>query len=67
MNANRLVNMLVRRLLNRGLNRGINYAARRGKAPAKMTPEERAKAQSSRKMSNRARQALRLGRRFTRF
>ncbi|MFQ6552413.1 hypothetical protein AAD018_008715 [Aestuariibius insulae] len=67
MNANRLVNMLVRRLVNRGINRGIGYAARRGKAPGQMTSDERTRAQSSQKMGKRARQALRLGRRFTRF
>ena len=61
-----LMNMFLRRAVNKGINMGVDYAARRGKAPAEMTPEERAQAKSARDLAKRARQVSRITRRLGR-
>lgn len=70
MDMNRLitmiVNLFVRKAVNTGVNKGIDFAARRGKAPAEMTPGERSQAQDARELAKRARKAARLTRRIGR-
>ena len=66
MNMNRLINMGMRMLMRRGMNAGIDAAARRGKRPEDMTPEERAAAQRARQNTHQARRGLGLLRRFMR-
>jgi hypothetical protein len=71
MNVNQLVNMVIRMVLRRGLNRGINAGigrmAGKGKRPDQMTPEERRQAQATKQQTIRAKQALRVGRKFGKF
>ncbi len=68
MDLNRIINMIVntfvRRAVNGAINTGIDYAARRGKAPEDMTPEERAQAQDAKKTAQRARKMQRATRRL---
>ena len=70
MDLSRLIQMIVMRLAMRFLNRGINAGLNRlAPAPAKtaqkdMTPEERAQAKTARQLQQRAKQAMRLTRRF---
>ncbi len=71
---NRIISMILRQVVNRllrvGIDKGVDVMARRrrGTGAVPMTPEEDAARQrSSKDMSRRARQALRLGRRFGRF
>ncbi len=56
--------LFLRRLINKGIGAGIDYAARRGKAPGDMTPEDHAQARKGREMARRARQVARLTRRI---
>ena len=71
MQIDRLFMMLLRRLLgpllNRGIEKGIDLATGGGKAPADMTPDERARARQGKQLARRARQAARLTRRAGRF
>ncbi|MFP5478302.1 MAG: hypothetical protein ACLGIE_01245 [Alphaproteobacteria bacterium] len=64
MDWNRLINQLTRMFLRKAVNKGIDMAARRGKADADLTPEERKRAQSAKQMADKAQKAARLGRRF---
>ncbi|MBU3028795.1 hypothetical protein [Paracoccus marinaquae] len=64
MNANRLLNMLLRRLTNWGVGKGIDHLSKpKGDGPAALSPEQ---ARAARKAAKRARQALRITRRFGR-
>jgi len=67
MNANRIINMLLRMFMRKAVNKGIDMAARRGKSPAEMTPEEREQAQKVKQTTGKARKLARLARRFGRF
>lgn len=62
MNMNRLINMGLRMLMNKG----IDVAARRGKRPEDMTPQERQNAQKARQQGQTARRSLNMLRRFMR-
>jgi hypothetical protein len=62
MNMNRLINMGLRILTNKG----IELAARKGKRPEDMTPEERQAAKSAQRNANKARRGLGVARRFLR-
>ena len=62
MNMNRLVNMGLRMLTNKG----IALAARKGKQPQDMTPQERLAAKMAQQNANKARRGLGLVRRFMR-
>lgn len=68
MNLNQIINMVIRMVMRRGINMGINkgidLAARRGKAPSAMTPEERKQAQKAKQTAAKARKAARITRRF---
>ncbi len=66
MNANQLINMVIRMVLRRGVNAGINYVARRGRDPATMTPEERAKSAETKDLAGKARKGARLAKRMGR-
>ena len=59
--------MLVRMALKRGINAGLNRTLGPGKKPAQMTPEERAKRQQAAQNVKRARQGMRIAKRFGRF
>lgn len=64
MNANHLLNMLIRRLTNLGIGKGIAHLSKpRGDDPARLSPEQ---ARTARAAVKRARQALRITRRFGR-
>lgn len=78
-NLNTVINMFIRlvmrRTMNAGINKGIEMAGRRGKSPtngtagaktagAKLSPEERAQARTSRDAAKRARQAAAITRRM---
>ena len=68
MDLNRLFQMLMRMFMNKAVNKGIrsatDYAARRGKSPAEMTPEEREQARKAKDLADKARKTARLGRRL---
>ena len=64
MDWNRLFSMLSKMFIRTAVNKGISFAARRGKDPKDMTPEERKQAQNARQMADKAQKAARLGRRF---
>ncbi|WP_103256102.1 hypothetical protein [Tabrizicola aquatica] len=64
MDWNRLINMVTRMFLRKAVNKGIDFAARRGKSPATLTPEDRQRAQSAKEMADKAKKAARIGRRF---
>lgn len=66
MNINGLINMGLRMLMRRGVNAGIDMAARRGKRPEEMTPEERETAERARQNTHQARRGLNIMRRFMR-
>jgi hypothetical protein len=61
-----MLNMAMRMFMKRGINAGIDMMARRGKAPADMTPEERAQAAKGRDLAKKAQKMARLGRRLGR-
>ncbi|GGO52598.1 hypothetical protein SAMN05444398_101270 [Roseovarius pacificus] len=72
MNVNQLVNMfvriVVRRLMNGGVNAGINAVSKRKARGETDTPEQtRAQGPDSKKTQQRARQAMRITRRFGKF
>ncbi len=67
MNINRIINMLLRMFMRKAVNKGIDMAARRGKPPAEMTPEERAQAQIAKQTAGKAQKLARLARRMGRF
>lgn len=58
-----VLNKLLGRLVNTAVNKGVDYAARRGKSPDQMTPEELEQARAGKEMAKRARQAAKLTRR----
>ncbi len=62
MNMNRLINMGLRMLMNKG----VEVAARKGKKPEDMTPEERQAARNTQANANKARRGLGIARRFMR-
>ena len=62
MNMNRLINMGLRMLMSKG----IDVAARKGKNPAELSPQERASAKATRQNAHKARRGLGLARRFMR-
>ena len=64
MNLNQILNMLLRQFMNKAMKTGIDYAARRGKDPARMTPEEREQARKAQGLAQKARKMTRLGRRL---
>lgn len=66
MDWNRLFNMLSRMFIRTAVDKAIGYAARRGKDPKDMTPEERKQAQSAKQLADRAQKMGRLGGRFLR-
>ncbi len=70
MNMNQLINMAVRMLMRKGMNAGINkgvaLAARKGKQPDAMTPEEQAQAKDAQQTAQKARKGMRAARRFLR-
>lgn len=59
-----ILNKLLGRLINTAVNKGVDYAARRGKSPDQMTPEELEQARAGKEMAKRARQATKLTRRI---
>ena len=59
-----ILNKLLGRLVNTAVNKGVDYAARRGKSPDQMTPEELQQARAGKEMAKRARQAVKLTRRI---
>ncbi|MDB5661444.1 MAG: hypothetical protein JWS10_4059 [Cypionkella sp.] len=59
-----ILNKLLGRLVNTAVNKGVDYAARRGKSPQDMSPEELQQARAGKDMANRARQAAKLTRRI---
>lgn len=59
-----ILNKLLGRLVNTAVNKGVDYAARRGKSPDQMTPEELEQARAGKEMAKRAKQAARMGRRL---
>lgn len=61
---NMVIRMVMRRVVNMGINKGIDVAARGGKAGEELTPQQR---QAAGKQSKRAKQAVRVTRRFGRF
>jgi hypothetical protein len=66
MDMNRLISMLTRMFLRKAVRTGLDYAARRGKADADLTPEDRKQAQAAKAMADKAQKASRLARRFLR-
>jgi len=66
MDPSRIITMVINLILRKGLSKGIDYAARRGKDPAAMTPEEHAQAKSARALAKRAQQAANLARKLGR-
>ncbi|WP_333712304.1 hypothetical protein [Yoonia sp.] len=62
MNMNRLINMGLRMLTDKG----VALAARKGKRPEDMTPEERKASKSAQQTATKARRGLGLARRFMR-
>ena len=67
MDMSRMINMVIRLVMRRGVNIGIDYAARRGKTPDAMTPEDKAQARAGKEMARKARQGARLARRIGKF
>jgi hypothetical protein len=61
---NMILNKLLGRLVNTAVNKGVDYAARRGKSPDQMTPEELQQARAGKDLAKRAKQAARMGRRL---
>jgi hypothetical protein len=70
MDVQRLISMLgrmfLRKAMTKGLNAGIDLFARKGKAPADMTPADHEQARQAREMAKRAKQAARITRRLGR-
>jgi antitoxin (DNA-binding transcriptional repressor) of toxin-antitoxin stability system len=66
MDWNRLISMLTRMFLRKAVTKGISLVARRGKAVADLTPQDRKQARAARQMADKAQKAARLGRRFLR-
>lgn len=66
MDVSGLVRMLTRMFLNKAVKAGIDFAARRGKAEAAMTSEERKQAKTDREMARRVKDISRITRRFLR-
>jgi hypothetical protein len=70
MDVQRLISMLgrmfLRKAMTKGLNAGIDLVARKGKAPADMTPADHDQARKARDLAKRARQAARITRRLGR-
>jgi len=66
MDLSRLITMIINLFLRKGISKGIDYAARRGKDPAAMTPEDHAQAKAARDLAKRARQAANLARKLGR-
>lgn len=68
MNADRLISMIIRMFVRKAVNRGVNAGVKRmaggGKSQKDMSPEERAQAKAARDNTQRARKALRVGRRI---
>ena len=68
MNLSQILNMVLRivtrRAVELGVNKAIDVAARRGKAPAEMTPEDHKAARASKASTRKAREAMRITRRF---
>ena len=64
MNVNQLINMLMRRFSRIFINKSIDFAARRGRDPQEMTPDEKARARSAKQMARRAKDAAKLMRRM---
>ncbi|NPD16161.1 hypothetical protein HOY34_13230 [Xinfangfangia sp. D13-10-4-6] len=68
MDLNRLIQMLMRMFLQKAVNKGVrsaaDYAARRGKTPAEMTPEEREQERRAKDLADKAKKLSRLGRRL---
>ena len=73
MNANRLIsmaiNMIVRRVMRSGIDAGVNAFANRKAAQDPNAPQQRQNTggPNTRDLQQRARRAIRLGRRFGRF
>jgi hypothetical protein len=70
MNLNQIIqmvtNIVLRKVIGKVVNAGIGFAARKGKAPADMTPEERADAARTLEITKRARKTARMARRLGR-
>lgn len=66
MDLNRLIGMLTRMFVRSAVNTGMDLASRNGKPAAEMTPEEREQAKAAKAMTDKARKAARLTRRFRR-
>ncbi|WP_159087007.1 hypothetical protein [Loktanella sp. Alg231-35] len=66
MNVDRLIQMMMRKLMRSGINKGIDLAARQGKAPEDMTPQEREQAKSAKQTAQKAQKGMRAARRFLR-
>ena len=64
MNVERLIRMILRRFLRKGINKGVDMAARRGKADADMTPEERAQAKAASQNAKKLQKGMRATRRI---
>ncbi len=65
--VNMVINRLIRQVVNRGVDAGIDRVSRRGQGQSRedaMTPEQEEQVQRNQKT---ARQAMRLGRRASRF
>ena len=70
MNANQIINMImrifIRKAVNKSISAGIGRVAGRGKAPSKMTGQERNHAKSGKETVKRARQGMKMARRIGR-
>jgi hypothetical protein len=66
MNIDRLITMITRKLMRSGINKGIDLAARQGKAPEDMTPEEREQAKAASQTARKLQKGMRAARRFMR-
>ncbi len=66
MDLNRLFTTLFRMVFRSAVNTGVDVAARWGKTPKDMTPEEHRKARATKDMAAKAQRTLRMGRRFFR-
>lgn len=66
MDMQRLFTMLTRMLFRKAVKTGVRHMTRTGKPKAAMTPEERHEGTSARAMSDRVRQAARIGRKLFR-
>lgn len=61
-----VLNMILRKAVNRGIKGAVGLAARKGKAPSEMTPQDQAQAASTKALARRAQQAARMARRIGR-